>query len=1089
MIKPLHYCIIAFFSFFCFTSNIISQNNWKLLNPTPSYKTGKEIKFISESTGFILNDNEILETVDSGISWKKKQNINSGNDLKFYNNLGYIVGKDGYILKSLDSGTSWTQVNTGFVANFNTVTIVNETTIIISSSNSIIKSLDGGSTWISLNIPSVTVNKTFFTTSLIGHAACNNGTMLKTIDGGVNWYSTMTSNSTPSNFFTVYFINQNVGFATREHHDLYKTTDGGETWTEIPTISDAIYTFSFLNENVGYAAGDHGVIFKTTDGGLTWDWAGFQIGRIYNTSIYGIHFVDDNIGFATGARGRIIKTTDGGKTWTENSPTYNDINNLQFLTNETGFAQSGNSFFKTTDSGKSWNSVGSIDYDRYSYIATFKFLNENLGYAVSGGTYGGYVFKTLDGGVTWNALNDGFRIIDEGANSLSLFDENTVVISGGYNQPKVLKTTDGGKNWVQLSSSSFIKIQFLDENIGYAHNYYDKKIYKTIDGGTNWTVVFTAEEDIKSIDFLDKDNGYIAGSNGLILKTKNGGIDWKKLTIPYEYYTYIKFYSKNVGYLFDEDGKLYKTENGGNSWKNIYTLPSGFTSNSITIVGKDIYLSGEYGKILKSEVDFEPFNLQLNPAENILSRTAVLSGSVSVNKDYFDNARLEYFNSAVIHKQDISTNTINPGTSIDFSFPVSDLDPDSTYYYRIVATRDNVSYYSDLKIFNTKEDYLITINTINNVSSNKAEIIGSITSYKYDITDVEYQYSPEQNFSKYDILNNSVIVKGNTTENIAGTLSDLKPKTIYYVRLKAKYEGKEIYSQISSFVTLSEYEINLYYPSVVNNDVTLSAYVITNSKDISNIVFEYGVLNYENTIAANIDLVSAGSSGYVSALLANLDPDKIYSYRLKALTGGNIIYSREGVFNTSKKILLKAGNVIENNSSIKLTGYVNSIGGYVTNIEFEYGTTESLGSTLKTNPNYAYGNSTYTFSADLDNPLKGEKYYYRIKGIDANNNNILYSDIMSFTTQSLGVVTPTLNNNVFLYPNPTNGVINIDLPNNKNVISIIVVDELGKMFNYDNNVKSGNLQKIDLSGKSTGIYYIKIRTDDNLVINKKVILK
>ncbi len=1088
MIRTLHICIIAFFSFFCFTPIIISQNNWKLLNPTPSYKTGKEIKFVSENTGYIINDNEILETSDSGFSWKKKQDIYSGNDLKFYNNIGYIVGNNGYILKSLDSGTSWTQVNLGFIVDFNTVNIVNETTIIISSANSIIKTLDGGTTWTSFNIPNANVNKSFFTTPLIGHAACNNGKMLKTVDGGVTWYATMTSNVTPSDFFTVYFVNQNVGFATREHSYLYKTIDGGETWTEMTTITNAIFAFSFLDENVGYAAGEYGVIYKTQNGGITWTSAGFQDGLYDFTHIYGIHFLDSNKGFATGARGRIIKTIDGGKTWIENSPTYDAISELQFVTKEKGFAQVGNSFFKTNDSGATWNVVGSINYDRYHSVSTFKFVNENVGYAATSASYGGYIFKTIDGGVTWNILNKGNYVTSEGINSISLISENTIVISGGFNQPQVVKTTDGGNSWVKLSSYSFPQMQFLNENIGYAHNNYDKKIYKTIDGGTNWTVMFTAQEEIKSIDFLDKDNGYLVGSNGLIFKTNNGGTDWKKLSIPYEYYTFIKFYSKNVGYLFDEDGILYKTENGGSSWKNIFNLPSGFFTNSITIFEKDIYLSGANGKILKSEIDFQPFNLELNPAENILSRSAVLSGNVSVNKDYFDSARLEYFNSAVIHTVDISTNKINADESLDFSFPISDLDPDSTYYYRIVAMRDNVPYYSEMNAFRTKEDYLLQINNINTILADKAQINASLTSYKYDITDVEFQYCTQQNFSNYSVINYNSIVKGNTTENIISSLSDLKPKTIYYVRIRAKYETKEIYSEISNFVTPLEYEINLYNADIVGNNATLSAYVIANSKDITNMVFEYGVLNYDNSIAANVALVSAGSARFVSTSLANLDPGKIYFYRLKALNGVNVIYSKEGILNTSQQIFLKAGNAIDNGNSLKLTGYINTTSGYLVDIEFEYGTTPSLGSSIKTNPNYAFGYGTNTFSADLDNPLKGETYYYRLKGLDGNN-TIVYSDIVSFSTQALGVEISDLKNKVILYPNPTSGVVNIDLPDNKNIISIIVSDELGKVFNYRNDLKTQYLKKIDLSGKSTGIYYLKIIMDDNSVINKKVIVK
>ncbi|MCC9064467.1 YCF48-related protein [Flavobacterium piscisymbiosum] len=1084
MIKTLRLCLIAFFSFFCLIPNVISQNNWQLLNPAPTPNLGKEIKFVSESTGYIINKNEILETIDSGVTWKKKQNINSGNDLKFFNNIGYIVGNSGYILKSIDSGTSWTQVNAGFVSNFNSVTIVNETTVVISSSNTIIKSLDGGNTWLSLNVPNAIVNKSFFTTPLIGHAACKNGKMLKTIDGGVNWYATMTSNVIPSDFFTIYFINENIGFASRQHSELYKTIDGGETWTEIPNISDSLFAFSFLNENIGYASGENGVILKTINGGLTWNSAGFQVGRVLYTDIYGIHFLDNNRGFATGASGRIIKTIDGGKTWTGNSPTYNNIKKIQFKTNEIGFALAGNSFFKTTDSGASWNIIGSVDDYKYSLMKSFYFFNENLGYASS---ESGHVLKTIDGGVTWNALNNGFALLSEGINSISVLNENTVVISGGYNTPKTLKTVDGGNTWINISNYNFSKMQFLDEMVGYAHDSY-KRFYKTIDGGITWQLMFTAQEYINSIDFVDKDNGYLIGYNGLILKTNNGGVDWIRLKCPYENYSSVKFYSKNVGYVFSEYDLLYKTENGGSSWINIFNLPSALPSNSISISGKDIYLAGEGGQILKSSIDFKSFTMQLNPAQNILSQSAVLSGNVTVNEGVLDKVEIEYFKSGSKLNTATLSNSINTNSSLVFSFSLINLDPNSTYYYRIVATRDNQLYLSELKSFTTSEDYLIKLNTISNISSTKAIINGSITSNQYDIDGIEFQYSTEENFSKYSILKSNIIIKGNTTEDINGILTDLKPKTRYYVRLRAKYEGKEVYSEINSFVTQSEYEINLYFPDIVDNDVSLSAYIISKSNTISNIVYEYGILNYDNSIAINEQFL-AGSAKFVKVQLTNLDPDKVYFYRIKALNGSNVIYSMSAIFNTSKQPLFKVGDVFENDNSIKLTGYLNTTGGSaITDIDFEYGLTPDFGSTISSNISDTYGNGTFSLNAVLNNPLKGVTYYYRLKGLDQNNNP-LYSDISSFTTKSLGINTPDFNKSISLYPNPTNGLINFIVPENKNVNSILVNDELGRIINYGNSVKTGDLQNIDLSGKSTGVYYIKIIMDDNSIINKKVILK
>src|SRR5688572_13300482 len=110
-------------------NKIHSQTNWELLNPKPTASTGKDIDFISDNVGYIITNSELLETLDSGISWHKKQDISSGNDICFYNNTGIIVGNDGYVLKSTDNGATWSRVLTGLNTSFNAVSIADQNTI------------------------------------------------------------------------------------------------------------------------------------------------------------------------------------------------------------------------------------------------------------------------------------------------------------------------------------------------------------------------------------------------------------------------------------------------------------------------------------------------------------------------------------------------------------------------------------------------------------------------------------------------------------------------------------------------------------------------------------------------------------------------------------------------------------------------------------------------------------------------------------------------------------------------------------------------------------------------------------------------
>lgn len=1079
-------------AFFCFSLPIHSQTNWELLNPKPSSNNGLDIRFVSSSNGYIINSNEILETLDAGVSWQKKQNINSGNDLNFYSTIGFIVGNNGYVLKSNDGGTSWSQISTGFSDNFNTVNIINETDIIISTSNSIIKSSDGGLTWTNKTIPNSTVNKTFFVTPLIGHAACNNGTMLKTVDGGVNWYVTQSSNSFPSDLLMVYFINQNIGFYTKEHSDMYKTIDGGETWSKVNGISDAIYAISFLNENMGYATGADGVIFKTMDGGNTWVWAGFQNGRYANTTIYGIHFLDQNRGYATGARGRIIKTIDAGKTWTENSPTYNDIKQLQFIDNNMGFAEVGDKFFKTVDGGQNWQNIGSLNLGQSVFASKYQFINKNLGYATTGGTYGGQVYKTVDGGITWAILNNGYYIIDEGIDSICFLDENTGFISGGFNQKKVMKTIDGGITWQQVLNQEFGQIQFLNNQVGYANRigYTGGRMYKTIDGGNTWNINIDVDQSINSFHFLDENNGYFAGDNGLMYKTKNGGITWEKLTVPYVYYTFVKFYSKNVGYIFDDYGRLYKTTNGGVTWENITTINSyGSPSNYIDIVQKDIYVGGSNGKILKSEISFDPVSILANPVLNLSNKGATLSGNVASNQGLIQNIRFEYgTNYALANIKNTNPNSVTFDSSLDISSDLTNLSPNTTYFYKVVATYNNIDYSSQILSFTTLPDFVVSMNDIYTYSSNTAEVSGNIKSNENEISNIEFQYGTKADFSEFSILPLNTLIAGNTNQNITSNLSNLIPETTYYLRIKAVHKGLNIYSPVKSFKTRAEYTINLYNPTISGNNVTLSAYITSYNKNITNIVFEYGTINYENSISTAINQVPLNTSNTVSATIANLDPNLTYYYRIKALNGTDIIYSKGNVFNTSGNVIMVSNPTIETTSAISFVGLINGYGKYLTNIQFEYGLTDSYGSTINGLPNYAFGYETSTITATVTNLLPNQTYFYRL--IATYNGNKLYSSKYQFTTSTLNIDNFDIDNNkITLYPNPTNDEVSITSNGIKNVASIILIDITGKVLMTQDNPNQKNNFKILLSNQAKGTYIVKVLFSDNTISSKKLILK
>lgn len=692
-----------------FFLNSYGQTSWERLSPKPSGNPGKDIFFVDDQNGFIINSSEIIKTDDGGTTWEILENISSGNKIRFINSTGFIIGNNGSIYKSLDNGLTWSSLNTSISDNLNAISIIDENILRVTSDNSLHLSDDGGTSWTSHSIPNVNVEDSYFTSSLVGHVACTNGTILKTVDGGQNWYETETSNTIPSDFFRIVFITEDLGFASQEHNDIYKTTDGGESWAEINSPSDAAYSIHFLDEQIGFIAGEHGAMHKTLDGGNTWEWIGFD-GRKYGNDLYSVLFLSENEGFAAGLRGRIIKTTDGGTTWEEYSTIYGTISQMKFTSEEVGFLRVGNEILTSSNKGESWLSLDSPLTDQKT--GQFDFINDNIGFAIVGGSVGtsgnsGSVYKTTDGGNSWVKAHESFELITENLYCIDFINESLGLVSGGFNQDKVLKTTDGGQSWVQVESVSFGQIQFLSENIGYARNVGNlyNRIYKTTNGGDSWDITFEIDEDINSFYFVNDTVGYFVGDNALMYRTFDGGDTWQELEIPYEYYEYVNFYSNYLGYILDEEGQLYRTLDGGENWESLYRL---YGINSIELSNMDIYISGENGSILKSSIDSDEL-IDINQ----LSLVSITDSTATVNAVVKSSLNKNIINIELGVQSGSYENTFEVGSFYDYSSSINysfkNLEPSTEYFCRLVVTDGNLVINSQEFSFKTDSELVTGI--------------------------------------------------------------------------------------------------------------------------------------------------------------------------------------------------------------------------------------------------------------------------------------------------------------------------------------------------------------------------------------------
>lgn len=235
--------------------------------------------------------------------------------------------------------------------------------------------------------------------------------------------------------------------------------------------------------------------------------------------------------------------------------------------------------FKSTDGGETWDTLVIGGSYKKIFISP---INTDIIYAMP---YS--LIKSEDAGETWQYIFDGITLDWETRiQSLAINPQNPEVLyagTSGYNGGNLYKSHNGGLTWNAVPSDSLkegvisIAVDPVDTNIVYAGTTWRCYVWKSTDAGKTWFNTGANEGSMAYDILIDPNNNstvYVC-SRG-VFKSEDGGVTWSNISngLPVDSYNVMKIQQSSSSRLFlvatyGDDGGVYEYIETEDKWDKI----------------------------------------------------------------------------------------------------------------------------------------------------------------------------------------------------------------------------------------------------------------------------------------------------------------------------------------------------------------------------------------------------------------------------------------------------------------------------------------------------------------------------------------
>lgn len=507
-------------------------------------------------------------------------------------------------------------------------------------------------------------------------------------------------------------------------------------------------------------------------------------------------------------------------------------------------------------------------------------------------------------------------------------------------------------------------------------------IQKTIDGGKTWKQYSLTYDDIRKVRFPSQDIGYFLTNNKLY-KSLDNGTNWSEKYNFKEAIYNTHFFSKDK-IIVTGINKIYKSLDGGTTWKTI--VPNNNLFSYVTITALSFldentgYISGNYNGLdqfvsttkdggetwtLISKNDFSVYDFHFFDAKNAIG---LRGGDLYQTTDGALNWKKTY---------EIYGNLTQINIVADSIVYISG------EFNTVLKSTNKGKTWRELK---TTYDHLKSIYFINpNTGFASGEYGRFFQTFNGGNTWKDYYLGS----TFYSLYANSTNVFGSGD---------------YGVIRKSKFTVDEFGASAS----LAE--------NISSSEATLTGWLFTNTTEITNVKFEYGInsANLTKVTSATPTIVSL-SNDAPRILVRNLLPKTNYIYFISYDYKGKHYETNRVTFKTLSEVDITEFYTYNLGSKqTSLVSKVTSRNKSVTELTFEYGKNKTLSEKVIPRPDSVKAKTQANIEAEITGLTPDTDYIARLK--TKSNGQVYYSDTLKFRTQSrytLQIQEPRLNNPSF----------------------------------------------------------------------------